>query len=183
MEGEVRKLTDDEVLHILKLIEQSSFDFFELQVGDLKLTVSKGGYRGSSTDKPVHADIADPPPSSRPATSVTETTGETEVGETQAKPGDAAVGESGVPITAPMVGTFYTAPEPGASPFVEVGGTIDEDTTVGLIEVMKVFTAVTSRVRGKIAERCVENGQFVEYGQTLFLVSPEGVSGDKGPSG
>jgi acetyl-CoA carboxylase biotin carboxyl carrier protein len=72
-----------------------------------------------------------------------------------------------------MVGTFYITPEPGAPPFVEVGSHIDEDTTVGLVEVMKVFTAVNSGVRGVIVEICAQGGQFVEYGQTLFFVKPE----------
>ena len=71
-----------------------------------------------------------------------------------------------------MVGTFYAAPEPGAKPFVELGGEIDEETTVGLIEVMKVFNAVQSRVRGKVVEVLVQNGQFVEVGQPLFVVEP-----------
>jgi biotin carboxyl carrier protein len=76
------------------------------------------------------------------------------------------------PITAPILGTFYVAPEPGAPPFVKVGETITEDTTVGLIEVMKVFNSVRSGVKGVVAELVVQNGQFVEHGQTLFLVKP-----------
>jgi len=73
-----------------------------------------------------------------------------------------------------MVGTFYITPEPGAPPFVEVGGNIDEDTTVGLIEVMKVFNAIRSGVRGVVEEICIQGGQFVEYGQTIMLVKPKG---------
>jgi acetyl-CoA carboxylase biotin carboxyl carrier protein len=77
-----------------------------------------------------------------------------------------------VPITAPLLGTFYVAPEPGAPPFVQVGAAITEDTTVGLIEVMKVFNSVRASVKGTIAQVVAQNGQFVEYGQTLFLVKP-----------
>ncbi len=79
-----------------------------------------------------------------------------------------------------MLGTFYITPEPGAPPFIKVGGVVDEDTTVGLIEVMKVFNAVRSGVRGVVSEICVQSGQFVEYGQTLFLVSQEGEASGKG---
>ena len=77
-----------------------------------------------------------------------------------------------MPITAPLLGTFYVAPEPGAPPFVQVGTAITEDTTVGLIEVMKVFNSVRANVKGTVTQVVAQNGQFVEYGQTLFLVKP-----------
>ncbi len=160
------ELTEDDVLQILNLIENSSFDFLQLQIGDLKLTVSKTGYVGS-TDTPT------PAVSVRPAAEVKEKETETKGGQPEPRARDAAVREGVVPIAAPMVGTFYTTPEPGAPPYVEAGAQVEEDTTVGLIEVMKVFTAVKSGVRGSIDEICVKNGQFVEYGQMLFLVRPE----------
>ena len=72
-----------------------------------------------------------------------------------------------------MVGTFYATPEPGAPPFVALGDRVDAETTVGLVEVMKVFNAVSSGTAGTIDEICVESGQFVEHGQTLFLVRPD----------
>jgi biotin carboxyl carrier protein len=77
-----------------------------------------------------------------------------------------------VPITAPLLGTFYVAPEPGAPPFVQVGATVTEDTTCGLIEVMKVFNSVRAGVKGVVSEVVAQNGQFVEHGETLFLVKP-----------
>jgi acetyl-CoA carboxylase biotin carboxyl carrier protein len=77
-----------------------------------------------------------------------------------------------LPVTAPLLGTFYVAPEPGAPPFVKVGQAVTEDTTVGLIEVMKVFNSVRAAVKGTIHEVVVQNGQFVEFGQTLFIVKP-----------
>ena len=162
-------LTEDDVLEILNLIEKSGFDFFQLQTGDLKLVVSKGGYMGSGTV----AFANDSAPAAQPAvTSAPAQKKEAPAAEPKRK---APVARDGtLPINAPMVGTFYITPEPGAPPFVEVGKRIDEDTTVGLIEVMKVFNAVKSGVRGVIAEICVQGGEFVEYGQTLILVRPEG---------
>ncbi len=157
-------LTQDEVLKILSIIEKSNFDYMQLQVGELKLTVSKGGFIGAAPasepakEQPKSQPAPQPPPAAP-----------------KAAPAAAKAREkttSGHEITAPMVGTFYAAPEPGAKPFVELGAEIDEETTVGLIEVMKVFNAVQSRVRGKIAEVLVQNGQFVEYGQPLFVVEP-----------
>jgi len=75
-------------------------------------------------------------------------------------------------ITSPMLGTFYRASAPDADPFVEVGSHVEPDTVVCIIEAMKVFNEITADVRGKIVEILVENGQPVEYGQTLFLVDP-----------
>ena len=75
-------------------------------------------------------------------------------------------------IASPMLGTFYRAPAPGAAPFVEVGSTVEPDTLVCIIEVMKMMNSVHAGVSGTIVEICVENGQLVEYGAPLFRVEP-----------
>ncbi len=175
MEVQLTELTLDEVRQILDLMDKSDFDLLQLEVGNLKLTVSKGGYERSVVE--THAESASPlpPASSAASVKVDSKDGRAQEGYKDAEPASVAAREGTVPIAAPMVGTFYTAPEPGAPPFVQAGGAVDEDTTVGLIEVMKVFNAVKCGVRGTIVERCVENGQFVEYGQILFLVQPEKV--------
>lgn len=77
-----------------------------------------------------------------------------------------------VPIKSPMVGTFYSSSSPDANPFVSVGSTVDEDTDVCIIEAMKVFNNIKAECRGKIARILVNNGETVEFGQTLFLVKP-----------
>jgi acetyl-CoA carboxylase biotin carboxyl carrier protein len=84
-----------------------------------------------------------------------------------AKPGAEAVY-----IRSPMVGTFYESPAPDASPYVGVGSTVRPDTTVCLIEAMKVFTEINSGVSGTIAEVLIKSGQAVEYDQPLFRVEP-----------
>lgn len=73
-------------------------------------------------------------------------------------------------IAAPMVGTFYVAAHPGEEPFVHVGSEVTEDTTVCVLEAMKVFTEVPADLCGKITEVLVGDGEFVEYGQPLFKV-------------
>ena len=78
----------------------------------------------------------------------------------------------GVTIEAPMLGTFYRAPAPGAPPFVDVGSTVEPHTIVCIIEVMKMMNSVHAGVAGTIAEVYVENGQPVEYGVRLFRVEP-----------
>ena len=75
-------------------------------------------------------------------------------------------------IVAPMVGTFYTSPTPGAKPYVSVGETVNVGQVVCIVEAMKLMNEVQSEVSGRVAEVCVENGQAVEYGQELFLVAP-----------
>ncbi|HEU4345421.1 MAG TPA: biotin/lipoyl-containing protein [Candidatus Binatia bacterium] len=161
------ELTEDDVLHILKLIDESKFDYFQLEVGDLKITVSKGDPIPIASASPQAAVSRAPSPGTRDAPRTTGPAPQTE--PPKATP---SVAEGLLPVTAPLLGTFYVAPEPGAPPFVQVGSAVTEDTTVGLIEVMKVFNSVRANVRGVIAELVAQNGQFVEYGQTLFLVRP-----------
>lgn len=77
------------------------------------------------------------------------------------------------PIVAPMLGVFYRAPAPGATPFVDVGAKVEATTVVCLIEVMKMMNAVPAGVVGTIVEVCAANAEAVEYGATLFRVEPD----------
>jgi acetyl-CoA carboxylase biotin carboxyl carrier protein len=160
------ELTEDDVLHILKLIDESKFDYFQLEVGELKITVSKGEPI-PLTSAPQNISVAPAPAPAAPKPAASPAAAQ--MAQT-AKP--IAIPEGMLPITAPLLGTFYVAPEPGAPPFVKVGQQITEDTTVGLIEVMKVFNSVRATVAGTIVEVVAQNGQFVEFGQTLFIVKP-----------
>jgi acetyl-CoA carboxylase biotin carboxyl carrier protein len=163
-------LTDDEVRQVALLIEtldQSTFDYLQLEVGNLKVTIGKGaapvvnaaavvpaGSGVSATALPPAASVA-PPPTAAPASM------------------DAAVSMDGsAAITAPIIGRFYAQPQPGAPPFVALGSEIDQDSTVGLIEVMKTFNAVRAGISGVVTEICVQDGALVEYGQVLFRVRP-----------
>ncbi len=76
-------------------------------------------------------------------------------------------------ITSPMVGTYYAAPSPGAAPYVSIGDRVGEKTTVCILEAMKLMNPIEAEVKGEIVDILVENGQLVEYGQTLFLVKAE----------
>ena len=73
-------------------------------------------------------------------------------------------------IVSPMVGTFYSAPDPDSPPFVKVGDSVGPETTVCIVEAMKVFNQIPAEVAGKIVAVLVENGEPVEYGQALFKV-------------
>ena len=73
-------------------------------------------------------------------------------------------------VKAPMVGTFYRAPNPGAAPFVEVGQSVKEGDALCIIEAMKLLNEIEADKAGVIKEILVENGEPVEYGQPLFVI-------------
>jgi acetyl-CoA carboxylase biotin carboxyl carrier protein len=73
-------------------------------------------------------------------------------------------------IKSPMVGTFYSAPDPDSPPFVKVGDHVGPETTVCIVEAMKVFNQIPAEVSGKIAAVLVENGEPLEFGQPMFKV-------------
>ncbi len=76
----------------------------------------------------------------------------------------------GTPITAPMVGTFYSAPSPDDAPFVKVGDNVSIGQVVCIIEAMKLMNEIEADVSGKITEICVKNGDSIEFGQVLMYV-------------
>ncbi|WP_440937963.1 acetyl-CoA carboxylase biotin carboxyl carrier protein [Candidatus Pelagibacter sp.] len=77
---------------------------------------------------------------------------------------------SGTKVTSPIIGTAYHAPEPGAKKFVEIGKKIKKGDTVMIVEAMKTMNHVPSTADGVIKEICVEDGQPVEFGQTIIIV-------------
>lgn len=77
---------------------------------------------------------------------------------------------AGKTIKSPIVGTFYASPSPDAAPFVKVGDQVGPDTTVCIVEAMKVFNEVPAEISGKIVSVLVESGDAVEFGQPLFKV-------------
>ncbi len=179
-------LTEEDIIQILDLIDKSSFDYFQLRMGDLNLTVSRGDIDLSMAPAIVAAapapavEAAAPPPAaaSEPAAAPAPVAAPAPAAapEPAAAAPEPASTEGLVPVYAPMVGTFYAAPEPSAPPFTELGARVDEDATVGLIEVMKVFNSIRAGANGVIEQILVQNAQFVEYGQALFLIRPDGGS-------
>jgi acetyl-CoA carboxylase biotin carboxyl carrier protein len=161
------ELTEDDVLEILKLFEQSKFDFLHLEEGERKITVSKGGYVSARADAPRAA----PAPVTAASTASSATSA---ASAARSAPPDNAAPEPGLlPVAAPMVGKFYAAPAPTDPPYVEKGTKVAAGATVGLIEVMKVFTSIKTEQAGTIERILVSNGQFVEFGQTLFWLRPD----------
>lgn len=92
----------------------------------------------------------------------------------QAASGEAAEGANIVTINAPMVGTFYARPNPDAEPFVKVGASISKETTVCIVEAMKVFNEIPAEVSGKVVAVLAEDGQPVDFNKPLFKIDTSG---------
>lgn len=160
-------LTDQEVHRISQLIEsldRSTLDYLQVDTGGVKVTISKGGAGLPAMASPAASFAAAPAATPAPVP--------TPVSSIAALPAQAgAANTSGtVVIPAPLMGRFYPRPEPGAELYVSVGSEVQEDTVVGLIEVMKLFNTVQAGVRGVITEVCAPEGEFLEYGSPLFRV-------------
>ncbi len=175
------ELTEDDVLEILKLFEQSKFDFLQLEQGERKITVSKGGYvpagTGGTRGEPPAAAAASSfssAMSSAAMSSAAASSASSPAPQSAAKLASSGIPDGLVPVTAPMVGKFYSAPAPSDPPYVEVGSKVDAGATLGLIEVMKVFTSIKTEITGVIERILVSNGEFIEFGQPLFLLRPQG---------
>jgi acetyl-CoA carboxylase biotin carboxyl carrier protein len=77
-------------------------------------------------------------------------------------------------VKSPMVGTFYSAPEPGAKPYVSVGSRVSKGQILCIIEAMKIMNEIESEVAGVVTEVLASDAQPVEYGQALFRIDPNG---------
>jgi acetyl-CoA carboxylase biotin carboxyl carrier protein len=153
-------LTDDDVREILRIIDESELDELRIETDGFSLHVRKGGASADAGAADAHSGDVLPrtPPERAPTT-----------------PASPAPADDGlVEVASPMLGTFYRAEAPGAAPFVEVGATVGPDTTVCIIEVMKMMNSVPAGVSGTIAQIVPANGQLVEYGDPLFRVKPKG---------
>jgi acetyl-CoA carboxylase biotin carboxyl carrier protein len=150
-------LSDEDVREILRIIDESDLTELRLQTDGFSLHVVKGA---RTLGAPAPASQP-PPPAEQPRTP-------TEQPSAPAEPSS----DGAATITAPMLGTFYRAEAPGKPPFVEVGGSVEPDTIVCIIEVMKMMNSVPAGVSGTIAEIVPDNAELVEYGQPLFRVTP-----------
>ncbi|MEJ2376489.1 MAG: acetyl-CoA carboxylase biotin carboxyl carrier protein [Pseudolabrys sp.] len=158
-------LSYEDVAEILKVIDSSSCDELVVETSDLKLVVRRNGAGGTpgpvrEVSTPAPASAAAAPASPRPAPAPATPTAKLEADVNQTV------------VAAPMVGTFYRASSPDAPPFVEIGSTVRKGDPVCLIEVMKLFTTINADCDGRIVQIGAENGELVEFGQTLFVVEP-----------
>ena len=160
-------LTAKDVAQITQLLEESSFDEMTLELDGLKLTLRRHGTAGP----PSPPDA--PPVPAQPSTANSSSSRDRPAAGTEAADGgEAPTGnEAQQNVTAPLLGTFYRAPKPGAPPFIEVGSVVAEDTIIGIIEVMKLMNTVRAGTRGRVVDILAQDGALVEYGQVLVRVS------------
>ena len=149
-------LTAKDVAEIMRLLEESSFDTLSLEMGGVKLNLQRG------SAAPAHQASA--PATAAPAPQATAPPPAPKV----RPPSESGLAE----VASPLLGIFYRAPKPGEPPFVEVGAKVEEDTVVGIIEVMKLMNTVRAGVKGQVAEIIAENAALVEYGEVLMRVRP-----------
>lgn len=146
------------VEHLIGLMAQHDLAEITLQDGDQRIRLRKGGPVAAPAPVAYAAPQAPPPP----APPGGQATPSAPVAATPAK----KLHE----IKSPMVGTFYLRPKPDAADFVKPGQALKADTTVCLIEAMKIFNDIKAEVAGTVAEVCVRNGDSVDYGAVLFRV-------------
>lgn len=170
IEEEQMGLTQEDVERILRIIDESGYDEIRIEYGELKLHVRRRGAASQVNELASAAPRLAPPDESAPATAPAQPKQAGAVGS----PAPVAEFPRGsVLVRAPMLGTFYRASSPGGPPFVEIGSEVRADTTVCLIEVMKLFNSLKAGVDGRVMQILVENGAMVEYEQLLIVIEPK----------
>jgi acetyl-CoA carboxylase biotin carboxyl carrier protein len=147
------------VRRLVELMQEFDLSVLDLTQGDQRIRLRRGA-------EPLVIAGGAPVPLTSPAAAPTTPSAP----PAAAKPAGDDSGQT-VLIKSPMVGTFYTSPSPEAPPFVKVGDRVGPETTVCIIEAMKVFNEIPAEVSGTITAVLVNRGDPVEFGQPLFKVS------------
>lgn len=170
---------------IIELLDRAEFTQFSFEQGDLKIAVSRGGapLPGTGAANTAHSSQAEPESSAAvqpantdkhaaAAAATAATTGagaaHTESATRGIKPESLA--EDEVLVRSPMLGTLYRASKPGAPAFVEQGSRVTPDSTLCIVEVMKLMNSVAAGVTGEVVHVLVGDGELVEFDQPLFVV-------------
>lgn len=157
---------------IIDLMKKNSLSEFELEKEGFKIKLKRGAAEASGPGMAAELQQAaallaqtSPPAPAPSAAGGAPAATPAPARAAPAKPEDDA-------IKSPMIGTFYRAPAPDASPYVEVGDEVNAESVVCIIEAMKVMNEIKAEVRGVITELLIENGKPVEFGQPLFKIRP-----------
>lgn len=170
------QISFQDVLQLVELLK-SSANFSELRIrsGDLEIDVRRGS-SGSLAALDRSTSVS-PSPSAAPASEITPAASSAPVAKVSVtaplRSAASAVSRQGSNVVrAPMVGTIYHAPEPGAAPFVRLGDQVAAGDQLCIIEVMKLMNAVTADEGGTVSEILVNDGEAVEFGQDLYVIAP-----------
>jgi acetyl-CoA carboxylase biotin carboxyl carrier protein len=151
---DIRKLKE-----LVKLMVANDLSEMDLRDTDEQVTIRR------------HGDTVVTVPLVAPAVAAPVATVAPVVGASAHAPSE-PVAIDGVEVLSPMVGTFYISQDPDSPPFVSVGDAVGEDTTVCIIEAMKIFNDIKAQCKGTVTKVLVSNGEPVEFGQALFIVKP-----------
>jgi len=167
-------MTLDEIRDLIKTVCESGIAELEVQRGDNRVWIKRAG--GPLTQEIVVPATMAAPGTPPPAPFAQAAPAANPVA-VETPPGVAGEADLTDPtlkaVTAPIVGTFYEAAAPGAESFVHVGESVRPGQVLCIIESMKLMNEIEAEFAGTIVKRLVENGQPVEYGETLFLVKPD----------
>ena len=144
------------VKKLIELLEESGISEIEISEGEESVRISRHPHPGTVSVAAAPMHVAAPAAAAAAAPAAA------------ASPPEAAA--RGQQVTAPMVGTFYNGPAPGAKPFVEIGTQVKPGDTLCVIEAMKMMNQIESEVAGRVVSVLVENGSPVEFGQALFVI-------------
>jgi acetyl-CoA carboxylase biotin carboxyl carrier protein len=154
-------LSHEDVQEILRLLDETEYDELTLETERFTLYLKQDGDGKGWTQETQTATSHQ-----LPATSTT-------LIDTSQNSKDPTPTEEGLlDIRAPMVGTFYQSPKPGADPYIDIGSQVKKDTVIGIIEVMKLMNSIPAGLSGELVEILAEDAQFVEKGQLLMRVRP-----------
>jgi acetyl-CoA carboxylase biotin carboxyl carrier protein len=158
-------LTQEDVEAILRLLDATPVDEFELETEHFKLTLrrSRAGGGGWTQERQTRST-----PDLLPATSAAAPAATPDSAQAAVAP--AADGQ--LEVRAPLLGSFYRAPKPGAPAFVDIGAVVSPDTVVAIIETMKLMNSVYAGASGRVVDICIDDGSFVEQGQVLMRLAP-----------
>ncbi|MCH5584195.1 acetyl-CoA carboxylase biotin carboxyl carrier protein [Shimazuella sp. AN120528] len=157
-----------EIRELIRLIDESSIDEFELEKDGEKVAIKKAKAEVITQQVTAPAPFV---PQAAPQAVAPAQVAETAL-PAASTPAEESTDSNLHKIVSPMVGTFYRASSPDADPYVKEGDTINSNTVVCIVEAMKLMNELEAEVSGTIEKVLVENGQLVEYGQPLFLVKP-----------
>src|SRR6185437_1153725 len=171
--GGVRGVDLAEVEQLLAFMEKHKLEEFEYERGGVRVRLKKAsagsvGRQQAAIGASGAAEAAFPPPAQAPAAVSAQSAPATP----KHAPDASAVGADVHIVKSPIVGTFYSAPGPEASPFVTVGTKVDVGQVLCIIEAMKLMNEIESDAAGEIVNVFVENGKPVEYGEKLFGIRP-----------
>ncbi len=152
----------EKIKTIVKLMSENDLTEFKIESEEMTLCLKRGSNKITALAAPAMMAAPAVAPAPAPAAPAP--------APAAPAPAAPAVLDKAKTIEAPIVGTFYRSSAPGADAFVKVGSKVDADTTVCIVEAMKVMNEIKAEKSGVIKEILVENGQPVEYGQPLFVL-------------